>query len=91
MAANTQTRREAVEMVLSVLRDGARNDRYLRQADDGHYYTTPDHTFLGDDGPYSPPGVTIPVAYDTPEEQEEGWAEALLDELDEKVAGGGDE
>ena len=85
-AENTQTRYEAVQMVVSVLADGSRSDRLLRQADDGHYYTTPDETFISNDGPYSPPSVLIPVSYHGAEEDDEEWAEALLTELDDKIA-----
>lgn len=77
-----QTRTEAVEMVLAVLRDGSRNDRYLRVSDDGEYFTTPDREFLTADGRETPPSVKIPVAYDSTEYEEEEWAAALLDELD---------
>ena len=84
-AENTQTRYEAVQMVVSVLADGSRSDRFLRQAEDGHYYTTPDETFISNDGPYSPPSVLIPVSYDGTEEDDEEWAEALLTELDDQI------
>ncbi len=73
------------EMVLSVLRDGQRSDRILRRADDGHLYTSPDRTFIGEFGPYTPPHVEIPVAYDTDEEAEVEWADKLIDELDEEI------
>lgn len=75
---------EAVKIVLEVLRDGQRNDRYLRVAADGTYYTSPDKTFISDDGPYTPTYVLIPVAYDCTEEEEDRWAASLVDELDAK-------
>lgn len=77
---------EAVNMVVSVLRNGGRSDRYLRLADDGHYFTTPDRTFLTDDGPETPPFVAIPVASDSTEFESEEWAEALIRELDTVIA-----
>lgn len=82
---NEQTREEAVEMIVAVLSDGQRSDRYLRRAEDGHYYTSPDLTFLGNDGPYTPPYVTIPVSYDGTEDEDRQCAEALIDELDEQM------
>lgn len=82
----SQTHAEAVQMVLSVLQDGRRLDRFLRQAEDGHYYTSPDRTFISGDGPYTPPCVTIPVAYETSESDAEEWAETLLAELDSQVS-----
>ncbi len=81
----SQTRSEARELVLSVLRDGQRSDRILRVADDGHYYTSPDLTFIGNDGPYTPPYVKIPVSYDGTEQEEDAWAEAILEELDTAI------
>ena len=74
----TQTRSEAVEMIVDVLADGNRSDRYLRQAEDGHYFTTSD---LSNDGPYTPPSVKIPVSYDGTEDEDRDWAESLLDQL----------
>ncbi len=85
-ATTNQTKNEAREMILAVLRDGNRNDRNLRMADDGSYFTTPDKTFIGDDGPHTPLYVAIPVAYDTTEEQEEEWADSLIADLNEKIA-----
>jgi len=69
-------------MVKSVIEDGQRSDRYLRVAD-GEYYTTPDKTLLSDDGPYTPPYVSIPCGYDIDEDEAEECAEAILRELDE--------
>ncbi len=71
-------------MVLSVLRDGSRRDRYLRRASDGHLYTSPDRSFVGDEGPYTPPYVEIPVAYDTTDEDEREWAVQLLEQLEDQ-------
>ena len=97
-AANTngrsemvQTRTEAVEVVLSVLRHGGRSDRYLRVTDAGVFFTTPDRTFLTADGPETPPFVTIPVASGTSEYEEEQWAEMLLSELESKIEEANDE
>lgn len=78
---------EAVEMVLGVLRCGGRSDRWLRLADDGGYFTTPDTEFLRSDGSVeSPPAVRIPVASDCNEIEEEEWADALIRELDALAA-----
>jgi hypothetical protein len=80
------SKEKAVAEVLKVLRDGSRCDRYLRRSEDGTYFTTPDHTFLDANGPFSPPSVSIPVAFDTTESEEEEWAEALLKELDDQLS-----
>jgi hypothetical protein len=78
-----QTRSEAIDMVLEVLADGHRSDRYLRQAKDGQYFVTSDHTFLSSDGSYTPPAIQIPVSYDGTEDEDQAWAKALLNQLDE--------
>ncbi len=82
-----QTHADAVAMIVSVIRDRQRSDRLLRMADDGHYYPTPDKTFLSDDGPYTPPYVSIPFAdaSDATDEEAEEWAENAIDELDAQV------
>jgi hypothetical protein len=82
----TTKRTKAVEMVAAVINDGSRIDRFLRVAADGHYYTSPDKTFLTNDGPETPPHVAIPVGEDITEQDAEEWAEALLGELDAKVS-----
>ncbi len=87
--AATQTKNEIVKMILGVMRDGQRSDRYLRRADDGHYYTTPDLTFLSSDGERdTPPYASIPVddgsADMTPEDRWD-WAASIIDELDEQI------
>lgn len=81
-----QTKAEAIAEVMDVLSDGSRSDRYLRQAEDGTYFTTPDDTFLDNDGGrYSPPSVKIPVSDGGTEEEDEQWAEALIEQLDTKI------
>ena len=80
--SQSQTRAEAVAMVKSVIENGQRIDRYLRVAD-GEYYTSPDKTLLGHDGPWTPPYVVIPCGYDIDEDEAEECAEALLRELDD--------
>jgi hypothetical protein len=78
----SKTYYEAVEMVVSVLRDGQRIDRMLRVADDGHYYTTPDKTFLTSDGPEPPPFVEIPFGGAISDDEAFEWACGLINELD---------
>jgi hypothetical protein len=73
-------------MVISVMRDGRRLDRYLQIADDGHYYTTSDHTYHGHHGENPLPSVHIPEGYEVGEESEEERAEALIRELGHKAA-----
>ena len=80
-----QTHAEAVQMVISVMRDGRRLDRYLQVADDGHYYTTADHTYHGHHGATPLPSVHIPEGYEVGEESEEECAEALIRELGHKA------
>lgn len=80
------TRNEAVEMVTSALADGGRSDRWLRMSDDGEYFTTADRTFLGNDGPYTPTAVKIPVSETGTEDEDREWAAALLAELDKALA-----
>lgn len=79
----TEKKMDDLQIVLGVLRDGQRRDRYLRRAEDGHLYTSPDKTFLGDDGPDTPAYVEIPVVYDATEDEEEEFAWTLIDLLDE--------
>jgi hypothetical protein len=81
-----QTRAEAVQMVISVMRDTHRLDRYLQVADDGHYHTTPDRTAHGRHGENPVPSVHIPAGFEVGEESEEECAEALMQELGRLVA-----
>ena len=74
------THAEVVQMVISVMRDGRRLDRHLQIADDGHYYTTPAHTYNGQ-GADARPFVHIPEGYEVGEESEEECAEGLIGEL----------
>jgi hypothetical protein len=76
-----QTHAEAVQLVISVMRNGHRRDRYLQVGDDGHYYTTPDRTSHGHHGVNPLPSVHIPEGYEVGEESEEECAEALIREL----------
>lgn len=85
MTATTQTHAQAVEMILSVMRDGQRNDRNLFRADDGHYFTSPDSRFIGNDGPYTVPYITIPVSDGGNEYEEEETARLLIQQLDEEI------
>lgn len=80
------THLEAVDMVVGVMRDPQRIDRYLRRTDEWRYYTTPDRTYLGNDGPYTPPFVTIPVDRDCTDDEAEEIAGDLLAELDHELA-----
>jgi hypothetical protein len=74
---------EAVKMVAEIIRDATRIDRYLRVANDGHYYTSPDKTFLTNDGPETPPYVVIPFGgTDASDDEYEESARMLLSELD---------
>lgn len=73
-----ETSSKAIELVMSVLADGQRTDRYLSVSGDGRYYTTPDD---------APPAVKIPVSYDGTEEDDRAWAVAIVAELDALVAG----
>lgn len=87
----SQTRAEAIEMVLSVLCDGSRSDRLLKISDDGGFFVTADRTYLnGSGGTYTTPCVTIPVSDCGTEEEDRQWAEMLLDELENKTADAGD-
>lgn len=52
----------AVENIVDVMLTRSRTDRYLRKAEEGHYYTTADVVFVNQDGTYTPPYVSIPVA-----------------------------
>ena len=76
-----QTHAEAVQMVISVMRDSHRLDRYLQVADDGYYHTTPDRIVHGHHGENPVPSVHIPVGFEVAEESEEECAEALIQEL----------
>jgi len=79
----TRDRDDAVKMVMSVLEDGQRSDRYLR-LHDGEYYTTPELTFPMDHvGPWTPPYVSIPCGYDIEEDEAEECAEALVQQIDD--------
>ena len=80
-----QTHAEAVQMVISVMRDGHRLDRYLQFAD-GHYHTTPDRIAHDHHGENPVPSVHIPVGFEVGEESEEECAEALIQELGRLVA-----
>ena len=75
-----QTHAEAVQMVISVMRDGRRLDRHLQIADDGHYYTTSAHTYSGQ-GADARPFVHIPEGYEVGEESEEESREGLSGSL----------
>ena len=75
-----QTHAETVQMVISVMRDGHRLDRHLQIDDDGHYYTTPPRTYIGQ-GADTRPFVHIPEGYEVGEESEEEWQEGLIREL----------
>ena len=79
---------EAVQMVAAILTDHLRSDRYLRWSEGGGcYYSTPDKTYLSDDGPYTPPYVSIPYAGSLTEEEAEDAARELIEELDrERIA-----
>lgn len=83
----TSTRNAAIQMILAVLRDGSRSDRFLQRADDGHYYTTPDREYLSaDGGSYTVPAVRIGVSDGgIGEDEEEEVAVALMGELDEMI------
>lgn len=81
-----QTRGEAIKMVMSVLANGRRPDRYLRQDDAGEYFTTPDYEFLTSEGREIPACVKIPVSYEGTEEDDMDWADTLIRELDVLIA-----
>jgi hypothetical protein len=86
VAEKIQTYADAVNMVSKVIADGQRIDRYLRVSDEGNYYTSPDREFLTSQGREVPVYVEIPVGgYDTSEEEEKEWAEALISELVEAM------
>lgn len=74
---------ETVENIVDVMLDRRRIDRYLRKTEDGRYYTTADVVFVNQDGPYTPPYVSIPAADggETDEELAEN-AVALMRYLD---------
>lgn len=80
------TRNEAVKMVMSVLADGARSDRWLRKSADGDYFTTPDWTFTTSDGQDTPEAVPIPVSETGTVDEDREWAAELLRELDTLLA-----
>ena len=74
---------DAIEMVVRVLCDGSRCDRYLRVTADGEYYTTPSRRVMTDDGPETPPYVAIPVFdCDLSDEDLEIEARAIIQQLD---------
>ena len=79
-----QTRADAIELVVGVIQDGQRSDRYLRRTEAGEYYTTDAKGYIDDDGPYNPPHVNIPWSGgDVDSDDDLGeWASELLDELD---------
>lgn len=85
------TTHEATKMVLGVMSDGSRHDRFLRVDENGEYFTTPDHTFLRLDGSReTPPAVEIPVddgANDLSDEDREENALAMILALDQLVEG----
>lgn len=87
---SVQSHAEAVAMIVEVLTDGKRSDRYLRRNADGEYYTTPDRTFLTNSGPETHPYVKIPKAdYGDPDHHGDAldqWAESLIDELEVDIA-----
>jgi hypothetical protein len=81
-----QIHADAVQMVISVMRDDHRLDRYLQVSDDGHYHTTPDRIAHGHHGANPIPSVHIPLGCEVGEESEEERAEALIRELGRLVA-----
>ena len=85
--ATTQTRGDAIALVVAVMTDRTRSDVYLRRADDGTYFTTPDAAFLGPDGQVVvPPAVMIPLNTEpiTEDDADECAAE-MLNQLDDAL------
>jgi hypothetical protein len=80
--------RATLDMIVAVLRDRQRSDRYLRMNDEGRYYTTPDRTFINDrDGQHTPAYVAIPAAdTELSDDEADDWAVAIIAELDEAIA-----
>jgi hypothetical protein len=79
----TMATQDIVQEIVAILRNGRRIDRFLRVADDGHYYTTPDKTYLTNNGPDTPPYVTIPYAgSDVTDDEAEAWVELMIEELE---------
>lgn len=79
--------RDAVQMVVDVLRDGSRIDRYLmRNGDDGYYTATCNIHLRAGRGTETLPAVTIPFAgCDVSDEDAEEAAEELIRQLDSRI------
>lgn len=75
--------KEALDMIIEVLRDPQRIDRYLCLSDTGHY-TSDNYTNLSlDGGIYLTPHVRIPADRGCTDEEARETAEALIWELDQ--------
>ena len=86
MSEPKQNRGDAVDMVVKLLQDGQRIDRFLCKARDGEYYTTPDINWIDYAGVQTTTThVKVPFysgEQGLVDEQLTDWASDLIDQLD---------